>query len=112
LCDKAKGVIMRRICLVLAAVAAIFGSAVTYAGDYDPRFVRNYPPGFHGMWYYAQRFYKENKIPKLGSEKHHHDRFMSGVTNLIYPFYPIPYDWEYGTGRTFGLPDYNKNCWR
>jgi len=28
-----------------------------------------------------------------------------------YPFFPVPFTWDYGTGRRFNLPDYNTNDW-
>jgi hypothetical protein len=62
------------------------------------------------MWYYADRF--ADKVPeKKTLENYRWDRFMSREMNISYPFFPIPYEWDYGTGRTFNLPDYNANNW-
>ncbi len=102
---------MRSILLLFIVILVILASSVCQAADYDPRFVRNYPPGYYGMWYDAQRFFSEG-VPGVRTERYRWDMLMSRETNLAYPFYPIPYDWDYGTGRTFGLPDYNANDWR
>ena len=117
---------MRSIRLGLLGILTVFlllnASAFSMAGDYNPRFVRNYPPGYHGMWYYAQRFQETDRVPDpLTTEKYRWDRFMSRITDLTFPYFPIPYAWDYGTDRTqpyartdrsFGMPDYNNNDWR
>ena len=36
---------------------------------------------------------------------------MSQITNLWYPFLPVPYEWDYGTYKDFNLPNYNSNDW-
>ena len=117
-----------RYMLLLMVIGLLFSSACPYsqaAGDYDSRFVRNYPPGYHGMWYYAERFWKYDPIDQESSpERSRWDRFMSRLTDTVFPFWPIPYDWDYGTGpvryngertsgegRTFNLPNYNSNDW-
>ncbi|MBI4961694.1 MAG: hypothetical protein HY913_00310 [Desulfomonile tiedjei] len=111
-----KGETMRAICciaaVILVACFALYDSSDAWAAaDYDSRFVRNYPPGNYGMWYKAQRF-SENTDPEVPrQETYRWDRFMSRVTEVAFPFYPIPYDWEYGTDREFNLPDYNRNDW-
>jgi len=98
--------------LVAVACFALYDSSSAWAAaDYNSRFVRNYPPGYNGMWYKAQRFY-ENTDPEVPrQETYRWDRFMSRITEVTFPFYPIPYDWEYGTGRRFNLPHYNTNDW-
>jgi hypothetical protein len=96
--------------MISAALVLISFSGV-FARDYDQRFVRNYPPGYYGMWYNAERFYN---IPKPGEtpvEAYRWDKFMSKITEVSFPYYPIPYDWEYGDGRTFNLPNDNRNDW-
>jgi len=90
-------------------VAASFDSA--WAADYDHRFIRNYPPGYYGMYYNAERFFEPVDPTKKRDETYRWDKFMSRVNELRYPFYPIPYDWDYGTNRKFNLPDYNANNW-
>jgi len=107
---------MRTICyigvLILVAGFAMYDSSGAWAAaDYNSRFVRNYPPGYNNMWYKAQRFF-ENTDPEVPrQERYRWDRFMSRITEVKFPFYPIPYDWEYGTGRTFNLPNSNTNDW-
>jgi hypothetical protein len=97
--------------LILVAIFALAGFSVCWSADYEHRFVRNYPPGFNGMWYYADRFV-DNFEPGKGMVEHYRwDRFMSREMDITYPFTPIPYEWDYGTGRTFNLPDYNANNW-
>jgi len=104
------------------AVGCLLLSVVSYsiAGDYNQRFVRNYPPGFNGMWYYAERFIEPERTDPMVNERYRWDKFMSRITELSFPFWPIPYDWEYGTtrsdpvygtARAFNLPDYNRNDW-
>jgi hypothetical protein len=96
---------------IFVLIMMSFGSLIWASEDYFPRYIRNYPPGFNSMWYQAERFHsKIGEIPR-GSEKYRFDRHMSRVTGLSYPFFPVPYDWDYGTGRTFNLPDYNRNDW-
>jgi hypothetical protein len=96
---------------ILAVIFALAGFSVCWSADYNHRFVRNYPPGFNGMWYYADRFVDKVEPGRKNPEHYRWDRFMSRTMNIRYPFYPIPYEWEYGTGRTFNLPDYNANDW-
>ena len=97
--------VMLALCLAVAAISAV------QAKDYESRFIRNYPPGYNGIWYYADRFVFHDNRQDPAQEKYRWDRFMSRATNIEFPFYPIPYNWEYGTGRTFNLPDYNTNDW-
>ncbi len=97
--------------LILAAFLALSCFSVGWSADYDHRFIRNYPPGFNGMWYYADRFVDRVEPGKGMMEHYRWDRFMSREMNISYPFVPIPYEWDYGTGRTFNLPDYNANNW-
>jgi hypothetical protein len=88
------------------------------AGDYDPRFVRDYPPGFYGMWWKAERFYEpidqfaRGRNAQPPAELYTWDKRMSELTGIKYPFYPTPFPWDYGTGRTFNLPNYHTNDWR
>jgi hypothetical protein len=97
---------------ILLVAMLILGSSIVHAGDYDPRFVRHYPPGFHGMWYKAQRFTDRSDTEAAAQELYRWDKFMSRIMEVRYPYYPIPYGWEYGTDRTFNLPNYNANDWR
>jgi hypothetical protein len=117
-----KGETMRAIfyiaMIVLVAGCALYDSSSAWAApDYNSRFVRNYPPGYNGMWYKAQRFYENTDPDVKRQETYRWDRFMSRITEVTFPFYPIPYDWEYGTdpvyrtGRRFNLPEYNRNDW-
>jgi hypothetical protein len=79
------------------------------AKDYNDRFIKNYPPGYFGMYYQAQRFIEpQGDEPE---ELYRWDRYMSQTIGVTYPYMPIPYPWDYGTGRTFNLPDYNSNDW-
>jgi hypothetical protein len=110
-----KGETMRTISWVLAVVAAAvlaFGTSTSVlAGDYNHRFVRNYPPGYYGMWYKAERFSDTTEPGVTPTETYRWDRFMGKVTEVTFPFSPIPYDWEYGNGRSFNLPNTNRNDW-
>lgn len=106
---------MRSTSFIIAVVAAAVltaGLPGAWSADYDSRFIRNYPPGYYGMYYYAERFFNTEELGKKSDETYRWDRFMSRVTEVKYPFSPIPYAWDYGTGRTFNLPDYNANNWR
>lgn len=95
--------------IVIAVVAGTMSN--TWARDYEPRFMRNYPPGYYGMWYYAERFFEPKNEQYVPEEAYRWDRYMSKITGLRFPFFPIPYDWDYGTCRAFNLPDYNTNDW-
>ncbi len=86
-------------------------SNLLWAMDYDRRFVREYPPGYYGMYYNALRFMPESDRSKPEVRSYDSDRSMSKLTGLTYPFVPIPYAWRYGQGRNFNLPDYNSNDW-
>ncbi len=104
---------MRLIALLLVLGIGLMASSACWGiEDYNDRFVKNYPPGFNSMWYKAQRFYKNLDPESRGIEKYRWDKYMSRITNTFYPFFPIPYDWEYGSDRTFNLPNYNANNWR
>jgi hypothetical protein len=96
----------------LAGLIALLLVGESWAADYDSRFVRNYPPGYYGMWYNAERFYEIREPGKPPEELYRWDKYMSQVTGVIYPFFPVPFAWDYGTGRTFNLPDYHTNDWR
>lgn len=93
--------------IALLVMCRLDAMAVSVGQD----FRRNYPPGYYGMYYYEPRFFG----PVVGENKkddiYRWDRYMSRITEVEFPFLPIPYDWDYGTGRTFGLPDYNSNDW-
>ena len=96
---------------ILAAVVTISFSAGAWAGDYNARFVRNYPPGYYGMWYKAERFHFKREEGKVPDELYRWDRYMRRVTDLDFPYLPAPFAWDYGTQRTFNLPEYNTNDW-
>ncbi len=96
---------------VTSAVLIVICCTGVFASDYNQRFVRNYPPGNYGMWYKAERFYNTPEPGTPPTEAYRWDKFMSKITEVSFPFYPIPYDWEYGNGRTFNLPNYNRNDW-
>ena len=99
--------------LFLMVLAFTVNTSGTFAQDYQERFVHNYPPGYYGMWYKADRFTDDPLTAKPpGQEPYRWDRYMSSVTGVIYPFNPAPFDWEYGAGRKFNLPDYSANDWR
>lgn len=99
------------IALVCSVILMCTAVPTSWAADYHQRYIRNYPPGYHGMYYYAERFFDTD--PNLKYEViYRWDDFMSRVTEIRYPFHPIPYDWEYGKTRNFNLPDYNANDWR
>lgn len=107
---------MRRSFLGIFFAATLLGlwslsGACSWAGDYESRFVRNYPPGYYGMYYFAQRFFEKPAPPGEKLQSYRYDKEMSKNMEIEYPFYPIPYPWDYGTGRTFNLPDYNSNDW-
>ncbi|MCX5862223.1 MAG: hypothetical protein WCG29_07370 [Desulfomonile sp.] len=106
---------MLRLSLITSLNGALllvgFCCSLCVAADYEARFVRNYPPGYYGMYYYAQRFSDTPLATGQKKDMYKWDKFMSRVTEIEFPFYPIPYEWDYGTGRTFNLPDYNTNNW-
>lgn len=98
--------------LACAALIVLISVSGAMAKDYDSRFIRNYPPGYYGMYYNAERFFDlELAEGQKAQETYRWDKFMSRTTDVYFPFLPIPYDWEYGHGRTFGLPNYNNNDW-
>lgn len=92
------------------AILMIMSSSV-WGKDYERRFIKNYPPGYYGMWYYAERFFNSNDPNDKTQEKYRWDRFMSATANMSYPYYPIPFAWDYGNTEKFNLPDYNANDW-
>lgn len=96
------------LCVLILSPSCIEPS---FAEDYNARFVRNYPPGFYGMWYKAERFFEKKEKGKLPEELYRWDQYMSHLTGVYYPFFPIPFTWDYGTGRRFNLPVYNTNDW-
>jgi len=98
--------------LIAAALLVVATVTSPWAADYDSRFIRNFPPGYYGMWYYAERFNEKVVEDRTPDEGYRWDRYLSRMTDVWYPFLPIPYDWDYGTYRTFNLPDYNSNDWR
>ncbi|MBI5251216.1 MAG: hypothetical protein HY912_17135 [Desulfomonile tiedjei] len=102
---------MRSILSVIIVILAglLLFSSIAFGADYNSRFVKNYPPGFNGMYYYAERFFDKTPAPR--SEEYRWDKFTSRLNNISYPFLPQPYPWDYGNGRTFSLPDYNANNW-
>ncbi len=106
---------MRSTILILSLLVAAFSvgafAADSHGYDYNSRFVRNYPPGFYGMWYKAEKFVDPGLAQAIPDEGYRWDKFMSKVTDLLYPFHPIPFRWDYGSSRTFNLPDYNSNDW-
>lgn len=103
-----------RLFIALALVVAmmtLWSVSLCGATDYNQRFIRSYPPGYYGMWYKAQRFAEPGNPGEPKEEVYAWDRFMSQVTRVFYPYQPTPFDWEYGNGRKFNLPDYNTNDW-
>lgn len=96
---------------ICSVVLVMLGITGVFARDYNQRFVRNYPPGYYGMWYNAERFYNTTEPGTTPVEAYRWDKFMSKITDVHFPYYPIPYDWEYGSGRTFNLPNDNRNDW-
>jgi hypothetical protein len=103
---------VRRIIFITLFLSCAGLSIAQAMDDYNSRFIKNYPPGFHSMWYKAERFYKNQDPDAKTMEKYRWDKYMSRITNTSFPFFPIPYDWEYGRDRTFNLPDFNANNWR
>ncbi|MDQ7782227.1 MAG: hypothetical protein RDU20_05085 [Desulfomonilaceae bacterium] len=99
------------VALVLACLFVAACISVSWARDYEPRFVRNYPPGYYGMWYYAERFDEKQDPQIVPQETYRWDKYMSRITDVYFPFFPIPYDWDYGTHRRFNLPDDTTNDW-
>ena len=103
--------ISKMLLLAIAALLVIGSAFPSSAADYKSRFMRDYPPGYYGMWYYAERFNETRPNDQTPIETYRWDRYMSRMTNLYYPFLPIPYDWDYGSHRNFNLPEYNTNDW-
>jgi hypothetical protein len=97
---------------LIVVCVALCAASPTWSKDYNSRFIRNYPPGYHGMWYYAERFFDTYRENTNNKEYYAWDTFMSQLTGVRYPFMPAPYAWDYGTYRKFNLPDYNTNNWR
>jgi hypothetical protein len=106
---------MRWFCLIVAAVAAVVSIPPAFDGawaqDYHSRFMRNYPPGYHSMWYRAHRFEDIQHPDPAMREPYVWDKYMAQLTGVRYPFRPSPYAWDYGTGRTFNLPNYRDRDW-
>jgi hypothetical protein len=100
------------IAIVMAALLTVLAASTVDARDYESRFIRNYPPGYHGMWYYTQRFFHQDDPQDRLQDKYRWDLYMSRITNVTFPYLPVPYGWEYGTVEDFNLPDYNSNDWR
>jgi hypothetical protein len=96
---------------IVAVFVILAGFSYASANDYERRFTRNFPPGYNGMWYYAERFRHADDRQDKTQEKYRWDRFMSRVTGMTYPFLPVPYAWDYGTTEKFNLPEYNTNDW-
>ncbi|MEW6350656.1 MAG: hypothetical protein AB1646_16465 [Thermodesulfobacteriota bacterium] len=104
-----------RLMLVLLSLVALFvvvGAPSAAEKDYEDRFMRSYPPGYHGMWYKADRFWEDISTERELGEYYRWDKYMSALTGMTFPFNPAPFDWEYGAGRKFNLPDPNANDWR
>ena len=102
------------LCLFLLILASSFffcTAGPAAASDYNSTFMRNYPPGYYGMWYYAERFQHPLKTGKAVGESYNWDKYMSRVTGLHFPFNPTPFGFEYGSRTNFNLPDYNRNIW-
>ena len=100
------------IAVLVLAICVIAGTvSSSWARDYESRFMRNYPPGYYGMWYYAERFSEPQDHQTAPEESYRWDRYMSRITGLRFPFLPVPYDWDYGTWQNFNLPHYNTNDW-
>jgi hypothetical protein len=97
--------------LITAAILVTATASSPWAADYESRFIRDYPPGYYGMWYYAERFFDRVVEGRAPEETYRWDRYISRMTDVYYPFFPIPYDWDYGSQRKFNLPDYNSNDW-
>ena len=106
---------MRSRIILITVIGAIAFMMVAlssvWAGDYEQRFVRNYPPGYYGMWYYAERFFDTHRDGKSREEDYRWDKYMSKGLGLHYPFLPVPQAWDYGSQRDFNLPDYSRNDW-
>ena len=98
--------------ILMAAIMFLGATQLAWSRDYNSRFMRNYPPGYNGMWYKAERFYETIRENKQREEHYTWDKFMGHVTGVRYPFLPVPFDWDYGTWSKFNLPDYNSNDWR
>ena len=97
--------------LIVAGFLMVAWFSCATAAEYESRFIRNFPPGYNGMWYYADKFVHADDRENKTQEKYRWDRFMSRVTGVTYPFYPVPFAWSYGTTEKFNLPDYNTNDW-
>lgn len=63
---------MRPICFLLTVLCAlvfvISWPGPSAATDYNSRFIHNYPPGFYGMWYKAERFFEKKEKGKIREE--------------------------------------------
>jgi len=82
-----------------------------WAQNVDFPVIRRYPPGYYGSGYYAQSFFQPTP-PKAGpKDPFKWDRYMSRELGIEFPFYPIPFEWDYGNGLCFNFPDFNANDW-
>ncbi|MGB9618085.1 MAG: hypothetical protein ACPL7J_12255 [Desulfomonilaceae bacterium] len=80
--------------------------------DIDFPIIHRYPPGYYGAGYYSKRLYPRGDGSSGPAAALKWDKFMSHELGIEFPFFPMPYPWDYGRGLTFNFPDFNANDWR
>ncbi len=73
--------------------------------------IRQYPSGYYGTGYYSKRLSPRADGLVGPTDAMRWDRFMSHELGVQFPFFPIPYPWDYGRDLTFNFPDFNANDW-
>lgn len=102
--------ILKVIIALAVSILLTITSWTVWAHDVDFPVIRHYPPGYYGSGYYSQSFFPQPS-PLGGKDPFKWDKFMSRELGIEFPFHPIPYTWDYGTGLTFNFPDLNANNW-
>ncbi len=105
---------MTRIALVVtvASLSFVLYTAVSNAYDIDFPIIQRYPPGYYGAGYYSTRLYPGRDTSLAPPQALKWNKFMSRELGIEFPFFPMPYPWDYGRGLTFNFPDFNANDWR
>lgn len=98
--------------VTVASLSFVLSATVITAYDIDFPLIQRYPPGYYGAGYYSTRFSPRGDGPVGQTDALKWDRFMSHELGIEFPFFPMPYPWDYGNGLTFNFPDFNANDWR
>ena len=107
---------MKLMVLSLTLLTAVTLSAtardVLWSAQLDFPNIRRYPPGYYGAAYYSPHQYPRGATPSGPQDPLKWDKAMSHELGIDFPFYPIPYPWDYGRELNFNFPDFNSNDWR